>query len=202
MKETDRLQLLNKKKLLQARLAVAEESKQLMNWWLPAIQVLQEEQTSWVLEYLAPASDDKYSFWLQELRRKPWQEFSFNDAVILNREDAYVHDRIFNNYPSVLPLRYFPELSHKADPLDTADQVLNRARSFLHIEEEPVYLFFARYSPVIILPISTIIKHADTDLLLDREDVCITPMNFDWLIFRSMEDEWRFGYGRKDLVSQ
>lgn len=195
MNEVDRKRLLEKKKLLHAQQAVTEQSKQLIKWWLPAIHVLQTEQTGWALKYLACAGDDTYHFWLKELRREPWKQFSFTDAVILNHEGLYIHDRIFNNYPSVLPLRYFPKLSHKADPGDKASDVLNRAYSFLAIDDQPVYLFFARLSPVISLPLSTVIKLADTELLLSLEDICITPMNFDWLIFRSLEDEWLFGYG-------
>ncbi len=194
MNDEDHKRLLEKKKLVHAKQAVTEQSKQLINWWLPAIHVLQKEQVDWKLEYLACVpGGDQYNFWLQELHRQPWQAFSFSDAVILKQEDSFIHERIFHDHPSVLPLRYFPKLSHKADPDDTARGVLNRARSLLTIDDQPVYLFFARLSPVISLPLSTIIKLADTDLLLSGEDICITPMNFDWLIFRSLEDEWLFG---------
>jgi hypothetical protein len=197
MNDADRQRALEKKKLLQAQLAVAEQSKQLVNWWLPAIHVLETEQTGWTLQYLTYAEGDQYRLWLQELRRQPWHAFSFSDAVILNRDDSFIHDRIFTDYPSVNPLRYLPRLSQQTEPRDTAGQVLTRARDFFRIEDQPVYLFFARLSPVIKLPISSIIKFTNTELLLNVEDICITPMNFDWLIFRSLEDEWQFGYREK-----
>jgi hypothetical protein len=194
MKEEDKLKSIQKKQLLKAKLAVEEESRQLADWWLPAIQTLQAEQVEWSLQYLAFARGDKYSFWLEELQTQPWKAFSFNDAAILDQDHPYIHNRIFIDYPSVHPLRYLPELAHNADPAYTASQAMQWASGFIYTEEQPVYLFFARFPPVIILSLSSVIRLADSELLLPGEDVCITPMNFDWLIFRSLEDQWRFGH--------
>ena len=59
--------------------------------------------------------------------------------------------------------------------------------------EEKVFLFYTRFTPVLRVPFSTVALLKEEDIM-NPEDLCIMALDGRWLIFRSLENEWTWGY--------
>ncbi len=194
MDEQKRADSQQKKTLLKVRLAIKEKSAQLVAYWYPILEVINQEGVPWKLEYLDCVTGPAFEFWQEELKKSPWNKYDLSPEVVQEREDLYFHDKVLSTYPGTLPLRYLPELSNQFNqPQDPIRITLEKCITALKLPEQPVYFFLSRFSPVLVLPLSDLLRLANDAVLPLFEDVCITSNHTDWLIFRSMEDEWRFG---------
>ncbi len=195
MKENNNKDLIQKRQQLQIQIRINELNGHLADWWLPTIQLLNQEKCKWSLEYLVCATGDEHGFWGKVLFQPPWNQFHFTGEVIRNEKYHYVHEKIYKSFPGNHPVRYVPNLSvYKSEKVNNNQSILENIIKILGIVDQPVYLLFARMAPVIVMQLSDIVKLANTELLLSSEDICITSVSYEWLIFRSIEDEWRHGF--------
>lgn len=192
MDDAARMRLEKKKKNMQAQLQVTKQSEHLANWWLPFVTDLQDAGIPWQIAYLAAAPGETYLPWCRELQRPPWSGMKFSDDVILDRESSPVHDQLFNTFPTTNPLRYLPPIPVLGSQEGLANSFSSLLPKAIHMYRQPVYFVFARMSPVIRINVSHFLEMAAKQLLPEGEDICIIPANFEWLLFRSLEDEWRF----------
>ena len=195
MNEADRRRLSEKKNQVQAKQVVAEQSSQLAKWWLPTLQLIRQQGIEWQLEYFTCATGLHYTHWQNQLQQNPWLSAEPEKLLVHDRDLLYVHDEILTRYPGHNPLRYFPKLSFTPDLYSTTDQqVLTEAFQKLGLKDGPVYVFFMRLQPVLVLRFSDLVTLVGKGLFDLIEDICITPANYNWLIFRSLEEEWQFGH--------
>jgi hypothetical protein len=195
MNETDRQRLEEKKKQVQAQQQVKAQSERLAAGWLPTLQLIQQKRIAWRLEYFICTTGLTYTHWKMQLGREPWQSAEPNKLLLLEKDEVYVHNELVDHYPNHHPLRYVPELQYTPGENSWSEkEILTEAFEKLGFPDQPVYFFCMRLPPVLILRFSDIIKLAGEGLLKELEDICITPVDYSWLIFRSLEDEWQFGY--------
>ncbi len=195
MDESQKSNSHQKKVQLQARLAVNEHSAQLVKYWYPVLEVIAQSGIAWSLAYLDCVTGLKISCWQETLQQLPWHKHGIPQSAIREQDNYTIHDQIFATFPGTLPLRYLPSLTHSLDyPADMPVTILQKAVAELSLPEQMVYLFFTRLSPVLIIPLSGLLKVTDPALFPETEDICIAPVTGNWLIFRSLEDEWRYGY--------
>ena len=194
MDEASRQRLVEKKKWVQAQQEVITQSKQLADWWLPALQLVRQSGIEWKLEYFNCITGLSYTHWQNQLQHEPWLSAEPHKLILKEQASFYVHENVLKHFPNHHPLRYLPQLSFTPSLSSNTDQqVLTEAFQRLGLKDEPVYFFFMRLPPVLVLQFSDLVKLAGNGLLPSLEDICITPANYNWLTFRSLEDEWQFG---------
>jgi hypothetical protein len=102
-------------------------------------------------------------------------------------------------FPSSLLLRYMPALTtHVAWETDSALMLSQAAKTLTIPSEEEVYFFYTRFTPVLRLPFSSIGLLREEEIM-NPEDLCIMALDGSWLIFRSLENEWTWGYKQPDF---
>jgi hypothetical protein len=188
--QIERLQ--HKKQQLLSKLAVQEKLDNLQNAWEYHFHVL--EQLPFSIIYAGAMNDQEWNILPQVLNDHSWANQKFTIHQFHNGEDYPVHAQIFRKLPSQLPLRYLPDLPIPESLFDMPHQNIKQAASELGIQTEKVYYLLARFPVVVMLEWETVILYAD--LLFNTplgEDIILTTPTLDWLIFRSMEDEWRRG---------
>ncbi len=194
MQEEKKRNLSQKKEELQIRLQVRESCRLLEQNWLTAYASLQQQGVSFSIRYLACAGEAEKEAWHTELRNAPWRSMNIHDESILRTDVSPVHEQLFSLYPGVLPLRYLPDLqTYVPDTTASHRQILAELKTRLSLEDPVVLLFFTRFTPVIRLRYNDLLATTDNEWMLSLEDVCISAEDLSWLIFCSMEDEWRYG---------
>ena len=189
MRDDQRANLENKKKALHQKLLVEEEIKQLQLAYLPFLDKLSKPLR---FEYFQCINEENKHLWLNAIDNPPLSAFSIpNNAIKVC--DQSLHQKMMDMFPGYLPLRYMPCLPYHIHQQQNIANVLPGAIKSLGINEnEEVYLFFTRYQPVLRLSLSDILKINEEDLPWS-EDLCLMSKDMKWLIFRSLEDEWRWG---------
>lgn len=189
MKDDQRLQLENKKKALQQKLMVEEETRLLLSGYIPFLKKL---PLPFNFEYFQCVDEENKDLWLSAIDNPPLSSFSIPVNAI-KVCDQTLQAKMMDIFPGYLPLRYLPCLPFHLYREQNVAQVLSGAMKSLGIyETEEAYLFFTRFQPVLRLSMHDILQ-ISTDDFPWGEDLCIMSKDFNWLIFRSLEDEWRWG---------
>ncbi len=193
MNEQERNSSLLKKERLANKLAVDQQSSFLATWWIEIANVIKEAGVNWNLEYLEVVNQNQYDFWIEQLKRDPWANFSFPDTVIHKGDHYWVHELFYSNYPSSLPLRYLPKLEKWLTNSSDNGATLKEIMAKLNLSNQPIFLFFVRMSPIVKMELFDLASIATNDIIPDHEDTAIMALDGSWLIFKSLEQEWVFG---------
>lgn len=189
-----------KRRYLQKKIQVKEDVTRLIEPWIEVYKKILQHGLDCRIEYLQCIDEEAMEPWIDALRNGPLAGLNFNAEAVLRKGKKCIQQQLEENFPGIYPLRYMPELTYRINfPETTARVILQNAMKSLGVVDEPVYIFFNRFSPVIkmnIADVPEITLHL-TDL---QEDLCIMAESGQWLIFRSLEDEWRWGYQDKQLA--
>ncbi|HEY1019360.1 MAG TPA: hypothetical protein VGE25_10195 [Sediminibacterium sp.] len=195
MQEADRERLAEKKKQVQAQQEVVTQSQLLASWWLPVLDLVLQQQCPWQLEYFTCATGYAFDHWQKQLRSDPWLRAGTDRLIVKQHHSLYVHDGITEHFAGHHPLRYEPKLDFTPGVTEAPDtEILTAAFQQLALSDEQVYFFCMRLSPVLLLRFSDLVQLAGKGLLDLPEDICIAATDYSWLIFRSLEGEWQYGY--------
>lgn len=197
MNEDKQEELNFRKSQLLLKLKVDDLIKSTINDYLYIIEFLNRNKVEYEIEYLACVTEELHIAFLKALSDTDLSNYHFDKELIKLADSHYVHEKVEEIFPSSLQLRYFPRLPYYEKSLGLRSKAFLNACNLLALSDETVYFFYCKYSPVIKLDLRDLQQHIaaflDTDML--SNDVCIVPLDFRWLIFGSIEDEW--GWGKK-----
>lgn len=196
MNEGKREELISRKRKLLLRLQVDDLIKYTINDYLYIFDFLNNNKVLYDIEYLACASEELYSTFLTALRDTNLRSYHFNNQVIKLADNHYVHEKVEHIFPSSLQLRYLPQLPNYEKTFGLRSEAFLKAVNSLGLSDETVYFFYCKYSPVIKLKLNDLQQHitAFLDTEMVANDVCIVPLDYRWLIFGSIEDDWGWGF--------
>ncbi|MDN3725096.1 hypothetical protein QRD02_11935 [Aequorivita sp. SDUM287046] len=100
---------------------------------------------------------------------------------------------LFDQYPSINPLRYVPPLK-PIGSIESASDALTKAITRLGLRDEDVYLHYLNFAPLLKLKMADLAEKASEELFnLWYGDVVIFPEDLSWLVSHSLEEEWYAG---------
>jgi hypothetical protein len=181
-----------KKQQLKNKLTINAQSSFLVTWWLDIAYLINRTGCKWELEYLDVVTEDQYHYWIEKLVQEPWSKFSFPNSVIVQGENYGVHEMFYSRYPSTLPLRYLPSSEIVQTETSDTTTILKTMINENGLNNQDVYLFYIRMSPVIKMELYDIFALSTQEILPDHEDVAIMALDGSWLIYKSIEQEWLF----------
>lgn len=193
MNEQEKQKLLLKKQQILDKIAIEKQSSYLATWWIEVANSIKEAGLNWSLEYLEVVMQQQYDFWIEKLNQDPWSSFSFSESVIQIGDKYWVHEMLYLNYPSILPLRYLPENSTVIQEEANLKIHLKAIIDANELKNQVIFLFYVRMSPVIKINLTDLLQLNLEEILPEQEDVAIMAVDGSWLIFKSMEGEWVFG---------
>ena len=171
-------------------------SLKLQSWhseWAPVFYAIIAIKKPWSFEYFDCVTAAEFSFKETVIRQLTIGENTLTEAIKIS-DCYYVHDKIMKLYPSSLAMRYLPTLSHhEAYETNTALMLAKAAETLLIKHDEEVFLFYTRFTPVLRVQFSSISLLKEEEII-NPEDLCIMALDANWLIFRSLENEWTWGY--------
>jgi hypothetical protein len=193
MNEQEKQKLLLKKQQILDNIAIEKQSSFLATWWIEVANSIKEAGLNWSLEYFEIVMQQQYDIWIEKLNQDPWSSFSFSESVIQIGDKYWVHEMLYLNYPSILPLRYLPANSTVIQEDANLKIHLKAIIDANELKNQVIFLFYVRMSPVIKINLYDLLILNLQDILPEQEDVAIMAVDASWLIFKSMEGEWVFG---------
>lgn len=191
MDPADREKLIAKKTLLNTKLSVHRFMEQHLLPWLEIYDYLRNNQIAHEVKYLASVSAEEIPAWKTRFGTGILEPYHFNEDQLIVSDTEPLHAAIAAKYPNIHPLRYVPDLPVCFSDEEDAVKVLQALEKKFSLSGQ-VLFFHQHLSPVLLVPFSALAENVN-NLLLQFENIFIIPENHEWLLFRSMEDEWRFG---------
>lgn len=192
--------LQEKKNCLQRKQQVKEHISQRIEPWVETYNKILQHGLDCKVEYLHYVDEETLGPWTEAMGSGLLGSFNFDIGTVLRKGKECIQQRLEEHFPGIYPLRYMPELAFRINfPECTSRVIVQNALKSLGIMNEPVYIFFNRFSPVIKMN-SSDVPEIITYLTDLDEDLCILAETEQWLIFRSLEDEWRWGFQNKQLA--
>lgn len=198
MNKDKRAELVVRKRNLLLKLQIAERIESTISDYLYIFDFLNTNGISYEIEYLTCVDAEHRALFLDALTCPPLCSYNFQENVIKLSNSRYVHEKVEQAFPSSLKLRYLPALENYKKNYGSRSSGFENAYKSLSVDNETVYFFICNYSPVIKLQLKDIVSNQETffdDNQLSN-DVCIVPLDYRWLIFGSIEDDWGWGFKR------
>lgn len=193
MDENEKQRLAAKKNQIQLRIRVNEFIDSHLLPWLEMYEIVVENNIDHQLVQLSNITNEEISFWEKRMATEPFGKFNLDLQKLNIDDEKNIVSKLYATFPSTYPLRYMPSDTVPVLAYENAGKIIAHFALQLEVDlEEEVLLFYLYYAPVLKLKLKDIIAHADLLYDFPTEDILIASPNFDWLIFRSMEEEWRF----------
>lgn len=193
MNENQKSTLTAKKHQIQLRIRVDDFiDRHLLNW-LEIYDILLNQSIRHEIVQLANVAEEEIIFWEKALAKAPFNTYNFDTKNLNTDEEKSISGLLYDIYPSTYPLRFMPSDILPYLISDKPEEIINDFAQQLGVSlEEEVYLMHLYYAPIVKLKLKDIIAYAPQLYNFPMEDILIATPGFDWIIFRSMEDEWRF----------
>ncbi|WAC40797.1 hypothetical protein [Pedobacter sp. SL55] len=193
MDENQKQNLAAKKHQIQLRISANEFIDRHLINWLEIYEIVVENDVNHELVQLANITDEEISFWEKRMATEPFNKFNLDLQKLNTDDEKNIVSKLYATFPSTYPLRYMPSDTVPVLAYENAGKIIADFALQLQVDlEEEVFLFYLYYTPVLKLKLKDIIAYADSLYDFPTEDILIASPNFDWLIFRSTEEEWRF----------
>jgi hypothetical protein len=196
MNANKRAELDRKKRNLLLKLQIDERIQSTIIDYLHLFDILNDNKVFYQIEYLTCENAEQHPLFLEALTYPPLSGYNFQENVVKLSDNHYVHEKVHHLFPSSLKLRYLPVLENYEKNFGLRSSGFQNAYNLLGLENETVYFFICKYSPVIKLQLKDIVKYQAMffDVNYLSNDVCIIPLDYRWLIFGSIEDDWGWGF--------
>lgn len=196
MNEDKRGELVKRKRNLLLKLQIDERIESTIKDYLYLFDFLNDNNVFYEIEYLTCVNEEKRPLFLEALTYPPLSNYKFQENIVKLSDSHYVHEKVQHLFPSSLKLRYLPVLENYEKNFSLRSSGFENAFNSLGIQNETVYFFICNYTPVIKLQLKDIINYKAEFFDVNHlpNDVCIVPLDYRWLIFGSIEDDWGWGF--------
>ena len=158
--------------------------------WLGYFQTIKRLGLFHKIEYLCTATLEALPYYTAALAGVNGLHQSAGQ-VLTNDEGR--REQILAAYPSASPFKYVMNLPLLDECNQDVAAMLKKAQLSLQINNGPIYFFSPECSPVLQLKWDEILQHGNEIF----DDSCISLVfiseDHSWIIFRSIENEWRCG---------
>jgi hypothetical protein len=189
MDESRRNILKKKRERDQKKQEISSYCNQHLIPWLEIYRSLNRKNAEFQLEYLAASLDEPMDLFEETLISiLPESERGLVDGL-LQAPVLPVHQKMEQAFPSRQKLRYLPgKAALKRDP--DVSKMVDRALGELSISaDEECMICYSIYTPVVTMRVSEMLR-CSTTLFEPPENVAVLAKNYNWIIFRSLEEEW------------
>jgi|GEM_PF-5602977 len=187
----------NKRYQLQLKLNVAERWKKLEAAWNDYFVKFTDHNIPFRIVYAECVQQEDLPYWKEVVQHKN-SSIPFDiDHFILS--DHYpIHEKAYKIFGDTNPVRYVPDLPVKAQYEEDANKIIAEAIAELDLTDDTIYYFLSRFPIALEINLSTVQQFAAQifDMPIG-EDIILVSKDFNWMIFRSLENEWRYGLKRK-----
>ena len=184
--------LVSKRRQLQLKLQATVQVKMgIVFHWLDYFHTIQQLGIFYQIDYLCYGTEEEKPY-LQKAILALREPFLLPEMVINNRDGT--RERILDLYPSVSDFKYIMDLPLLDENNTDVEAMLGKASQLLNCKSEKVYFFSPDASPVIQLNWQDLLTNGNKIFNDGIHSLVFTDLSNKWVIFRSIEHQWRAGF--------
>lgn len=192
MTELQKDLLVLKRRQLQLKLQATEQVKMgIVFHWLDYFHTIQQLGIFYQIDYLCYGTEEEKPY-LQKAILALKEPFLLPKMVTNTRDGT--RERILELYPSVSDFKYIMDLPLLDENNTDVEAMLGKASQLLNCKSEKVYFFSSDASPVIQLNWQDLLTNGNKIFNDGIHSLVFTDLSNKWVIFRSIEHEWRAGF--------
>ena len=192
MTESQKDLLVLKRRQLQLKLQATVQVKMgIVFHWLDYFHTIQQLGIFYQIDYLCYGTEEEKPY-LQKAILALREPFLLPKMVTNNRDGT--RERILDLYPSVSDFKYIMDLPLLDENNTDVEAMLGKASKLLNCKSEKVYFFSSDASPVIQLNWQDLLTNGNKIFNDGIHSLVFTDLSNKWVIFRSIEHEWRAGF--------
>lgn len=196
MNENQKELLAEKKKHLQIQLQAKEYIRRGITYhWLNYFSEIQNLGMEYHIEFLCMVTAEEQPYYTEALKDLKNPELKPEMVQVIAENPV---DRILKKYPSTSHFKYVINLPLLSECDSDVSKMLRAAQDTLRIEAGPVFFFSSDCSPLLVLQWPELVEHANQIFDDNHISLIFTDPNTNWVIFRSIEEEWRCGFTGKN----
>ena len=191
LNEAQKIQLASKRLHLQMLLQARRHIQSGIQFhWLDYFHTIKQLGMQYHIESLCHVTPAEQPFYIEAIKELNNPELN-PDMITTSGED--ILDKVLKDHPSTSAFKYVMGLPLLDTWNSNVGDMLGKAQELFQFEDGPVYFLSDDCSPVLQLQWNELTRHADEIF----DDSCIslifTDKEYSWIIFRSIELEWRCG---------
>ena len=192
MTESQKVLLVLKRRQLQLKLQATVQVKMgIVFHWLDYFHTIQQLGIFYQIDYLCYGTEEEKPY-LQKAILALREPFLLPKMVTNNRDGT--RESILDLYPSVSDFKYIMDLPLLHENNTDVEAMLGKASQLLNCKSEKVYFFSPDASPVIQLNWQDLLTNGNKIFNDGIHSLVFTDLSNKWVIFRSIEHEWRAGF--------
>lgn len=189
LNETQKIDLATKRLRLQMQLQARRHIQSGIQFhWLNYFNTIKQLGMQYSIESLCHVTAAEQPFYIEAIKALNHPELNA-DMITTSGED--ILDKVLKDHPSTSAFKYVMDLPLLATWNTNVGDMLVKAQELLQFDDGPVYFLSDDCSPILQLQWNELTGHADEIF----DDSCIslifTDKDYSWIIFRSIENEWR-----------
>ena len=196
MKENQKAALELKRKHLHLQLHAKEYIYRGIQFhWLEYFNALKKAGLQFEIEYLLTTTKEEEIFYKEAIEKVNNSDLNSNLAKVIPES---LHDILLTDFPSISSFKYVMNLPLLNSYETDTSKMLLASQKFLDFKEEEVYFLSSDCSPLLKLRWNELIVHANDIFDDSLISLIFTDLNNKWIIFRSIENEWRCGFWKNE----
>ena len=181
-----------KRKHLQMQLQAREYIKNGIQFhWLDYYNTIKALHLQCTIEWLCAATPEEQPYFAAAINAL--QHPDLKPEMVLITEESLL-DKICNDFPTTSHFKYVMDLPLLKEYERNTIEALLMAQAQLQIKEGPVYFLSTDCCPLLMLNWAELLEHGNEIFDHAFTSLIFTDLNYKWIIFRSIENEWRCGF--------
>lgn len=187
-----------KRKHLQMQLQATEYINSGIQFhWLDYYNNIKALHLHCTIEWLCAATGEEQPYF--EAAIKALHHPDLKPGMVMVTEESLL-DKICKDFPSTSHFKYVMDLPLLKEYGNDTKEALLLAQEQLKIDDSLVYFLSTDCCPLLQLHWEEILEHSNEIFNHSATSLIFTDLNYNWIIFRSIENEWRCGFTNKKQI--
>ncbi len=188
-----------KRKHLQIQLQATEYINSGIQFhWLDYYNSIKALHMQCNIEWLCTATPEEQPYYAKAIEALDHPDLKPEMVVVT---DESLLDKICKDFPSTSHFKYVMDLPLLLEYGSYTKEALLMAKEKLAINDKLVYFLSTDCCPLVQLNWDELLEYCNEIFDNRMTSLIFTDLNNNWIIFRSIEEEWRCGFTKKGLVS-
>lgn len=195
MKENQKTTLELKRKHVQLKLQARQFIYRGVEfYWLDYFNTIKKLGLQFEIEYLCTVTQEEESYYKEAVEKINNPDLNPTFVKVISES---LHDKMFSTFPSISAFKYVMNLPMLHCCESDSKKMLLAAQEILQIKDEEIYFLSTDCSPLLKLRWSELIMYSNEIFNDGLMSFVFTDINNTWIIFKSIENEWRCGFWKK-----
>ncbi len=200
MDNDKRTQLAEKREQLQIKLKAETYIERYIAPVQEIFDYLHQQEVVYQIAGLLSIPTGYHPYVEQIIMKHPYDAYGFRPDHLQKPRLKQLIETVFDQFPSTNELRYVPDLPEYAHyngilSEDGARDGIQHVIQALGLQDQSVYVHYLNYGLALHLSLAALSDHEHEDLFNTwHGDVMIFPINLEWLIVFTLEEEWLGGF--------